>query len=376
MRRWLSQNEGVMMAIGLVGVFILFGIFVLERKDMSMGGWRTDFSNSLIDMDELVDGGMGRDGIKPIDSPRFAPADTVDWLGERSPVILVEMSDEIRAYPLAVLMRHEIVNDMFGDVPIAVTFCPLCYSPIVYERAIDGETLRFGVTGYLYKSGFIMWDDRTESWWRQFTGKAIVGDYAGEMLPVVTSQVVGFEVYKERYPEGSVLIGDTCCPDMEYGRNPYISYDSNQEPLLFDDEPDDRMLSTGWVLASIIDDQPIAFPFSILSQEGVIHDTVGDVPVVVFWQPGAASPLDRASIDTSRDVGMAAVFSPIIDGRTLTFEYRAGAIVDTETDSTWNIYGEATDGPLKGQKLTYIECTPHFWFSWAEAHPDTLIYGY
>ncbi len=220
-----------MAAAALVCAFIVVGVLALGRKDMSMGRWQTNFENSLIDMDELVDSGMGRDGIKPIDTPKFAPASSVDWLGERSPVIVVEMAGEVRAYPLAVLMRHEIVNDAMGDTPLAVTFCPLCYSPIVYKRVVDGDTLRLGVTGYLYKSGFIMWDDHTESWWQQFTGKAIVGDYAGEMLPMVTSQVVGFGTYQARYPDGQVLIGDACCPDMMYGRNPYISYDSNPEPL-------------------------------------------------------------------------------------------------------------------------------------------------
>ncbi|MCA9893511.1 MAG: DUF3179 domain-containing protein, partial [Anaerolineae bacterium] len=147
MRRWLARYENIIMIAVLIGLFVAVGAFFLLRKDMSMGDWKTDFSKSSIDIHELVDGGMGRDGIKPIDSPQFVPIADIDWLGERSPVIILEMGEDVRAYPLAVLMRHEIVNDEIDGLPIAVTFCPLCYSPVVYERRVDGETLRLGVTG-------------------------------------------------------------------------------------------------------------------------------------------------------------------------------------------------------------------------------------
>lgn len=376
MRRWLARYENLIMIAVLIGLFIAVGVYFLQRKDMSMGVWKTDFSKSAIDMDQLIDGGMGRDGILPIDDPIFVPVADVDWLGDRSPVILLEMDDEVRAYPLAVLMRHEIVNDEIDGLPIAVTFCPLCYSPVVYERRIEGETLRLGVTGYLYKSGFIMWDDKTESWWTQFTGTAIVGEYIGQMLPMVASQVVGYETYVERYPEGLVLVGDSNQPDMMYGRNPYINYDSSNMPFMFGGNPDDRMSSTGWVLTAVIGDQPVAYPYTLLAQDVVINHSVDDVPVVAFWKVGAASPLDKAEIDQSRETGMAALYSPVVDGQVLTFTHEGSTITDEQTGSTWNIYGEAVAGPLMGTELSYIDCSPRLWFAWAETHPDTIVYGY
>lgn len=376
MRRWLARYENIIMIAVLIGLFVAVGAFFLLRKDMSMGDWKTDFSKSSIDIHELVDGGMGRDGIKPIDSPQFVPIADIDWLGERSPVIILEMGEDVRAYPLAVLMRHEIVNDEIDGLPIAVTFCPLCYSPVVYERRVDGETLRLGVTGYLYKSGFVMWDDRTESWWTQFTGQAIVGNYTGEMLPMVASQIVGYGTFVERYPDGMVLVGDTNQPDMMYGRNPYIKYDSSNMPLMFDGETDSRYAATGWVLTAVVDGQPVAYPFTLLAQDVVINHTVNDVPVVVFWKEGAASPLDAAEIDQSRETGMAALYYPEVDGQALTFTHNEGTITDEQTGSTWNIYGEAVEGPLAGSKLTYIDCSPRLWFAWAGTHPDTIVYGY
>lgn len=376
MRRWLARYENLIMIAVLIGLFIAVGVYFLQRKDMSMGVWKTNFSKSAIDMDQLIDGGMGRDGILPIDDPVFVPVADIDWLGDRSPVILLEMSDPVRAYPLAVLMRHEIVNDEIDGLPIAVTFCPLCYSPVVYERQIEGEPLRLGVTGYLYKSGFIMWDDKTESWWTQFTGTAIVGDYTGQMLPMVASQVVGYETFAERYPDGIVLVGDRNQPDMMYGRNPYINYDSSNMPFMFDGNPDDRMASTGWVLTAVVGDQPVAYPYTLLAQDVVINHTVDDVPVVAFWKIGLASPLDAAEINESRETGMAALFSPVVDGQVLTFRHEDDTITDEQTGSTWNIYGEAVAGPLMGAELAYMDCSPRLWFAWAETHPDTIVYGY
>ena len=197
---------------------------------MSLGptaGWKTNFDKATVDLDEVISGGVPRDGIPPIDNPRFQQVRDVGHLAKNAPVIVVSIDDDARAYPLEVLTRHEIVNDIVGGVPIAVTFCPLCNSALVFERKIDGETLRFGVSGNLRYSDLIMWDDITESWWQQLTGHAIAGDYSGQRLEVVTSQLVGFKAFKDRYPDGKVLRG----PLGAYGRNPYVGYDSNAAPF-------------------------------------------------------------------------------------------------------------------------------------------------
>ena len=109
----------------------------------------------------------------------------------------------------------------------------------------------------------------------------------------------------------------------------------------------------------------------------VINDTVGGLDVVAIWQPGATSTLDQASIDDSRDVGMAALFSRELDGQVLTFRVDdAGSIRDDQTDSVWNVFGTAIEGDLAGDQLRLQFAFPHFWFAWAAFQPDTLIYGY
>lgn len=323
--------------------------------------------------DEIMSGGVGRDGIPPIDNPTFESiVDASTWLQPQSPVIAFELDGAARAYPLAILTRHEIVNDIVADMPVAVTFCPLCNSAVVFERTVDGQVLRFGVSGLLRNSDLIMWDDVTQSWWQQFTGEGIVGSYTGTQLTLLPSQVVGFGAFVEQYPEGEVLSRG----GRAYGSNPYVGYDSSAQPFLFRGELDDRLFATERVLGTMIGGEAIAYPFSVLSEAIVINDTVSGLDVVVFWQPGAASALDQGNIDASRDVGMAALYNRELDGQTLTFSVDDdGVIHDDQTGSAWNVFGTATDGTLSGSQLRQEFGFPHFWFAWAAFRPETSIYG-
>jgi len=353
----------------IVGAFVFVGQRVFNASPTS--GWQTDFENTSIDMDEVLSGGVARDGIPPIDDPRFEEVQYVIDLMPQSPIISLEINGDARAYPLEVLTRHEIVNDEVGGIPVAVTFCPLCNSAIVYDRRVDGEALRFGVSGNLRNSDLIMWDDKTESWWQQLTGEGIVGDYNGYMLDMLPSQLISYDMFAERYPEGKVLRG----PFGGYGRNPYVGYDSSPRPFLFRGQVDTRLFATERVLAVKIGETKMAYAFPALSKEYVVNDTLGDVAVVVFWQDGVASALDDGNIDTSRDVGTALMYQrTTADGETLTFRFEEGEFRDNLTDSVWNMFGEAIDGYYAGETLKQVNAYPHFWFAWAAFHPDTDLY--
>jgi hypothetical protein len=297
-----------------------------------------------------------------------------EWLAPQSPVIALELSGEAKAYPLAVLIWHEIANDTVGDVPVAVTFCPLCNSAIVFDRRVNAEELSFGVSGNLRNSDLLMWDRQTESWWQQFTGEAIVGQFTGTMLEMVPSQVVGFGEFAARYPDGQVLSRDTGFP-RSYGSNPYEGYDSSSQPFLFEGETDSRLPALERVLAAQFTGDAVAYPFTTLQTERVVNDVIGERPVVAFWQPGLASALDGGLIDASRDIGTAALFSRELDGQTLTFALRDGVLTDEQTGSRWNVWGEAFEGPLAGQRLRLQLAAPHFWFAWAAFAPSTRIHG-
>jgi hypothetical protein len=341
-----------------------------------VGVWdKTDFCQFQEGVfDEIISGGVPRDGIPPIDNPEYEPIEAGwEWLEPQSPVVAFEYEGIARAYPLAILTRHEIVNDVFGETPLAITYCPLCNSALVFERVMDDQTLRLGVSGLLRHSDLIMWDDVTQSWWQQLTGEAIVGEHTGQRLTVLPSQIVGFGAFAEQFPDGEVLSRR----GRSYGSNPYVGYDSTARPFLFQGEPDTRLPATERVLAGLIGGEPMAYPFSILAEEIVINDTVGGRDVVAIWQPGATSALDQSSIDASRDVGMAGLFRRELDGQTLTFFVDDdGLIRDEQTGSTWNVFGLAIEGELEGSQLRAELTGPHFWFAWAAFKPETGLYGH
>ncbi len=346
-------------------------------SQFSGSAWsNTNFCKLSVDLNEIISGGPGKDGIPSIDSPVFESiAQAQTWMSDKAPVIVVEIDGIARAYPQAILIWHEIVNDEVGGVPVAVTFCPLCNSSIVFDRRVGDAVLSFGVSGLLRKSDMVMYDRQTDSWWQQFVGAGIVGEYTDILLDIVPSQVVGFAQFAQKYPDGEVLSRDTGL-GRNYGQNPYVNYDQTQRPFLFREPLDERLAPVAHVLAGVIDGVAIAYPFEALQTDGIINDVINETPVVAFWQSGTASALDKSDINTSRDIGTAALYSPVVDGQTLTFYVgENGTIMDEETASTWDVFGTAIEGELTDTQLERLVAAPHFWFAWAAFQPQTLIFG-
>ncbi len=355
---------------------------LLEDADTSnMPGWtrswgNTDFSRRTVNLEELKSGGVPRDGIPPIDNPNYVEIGIGDaWYEPQEPVIQIEIDGDARAYPLQVMTWHEIVNTEIGGTNVGVTFCPLCNSAVAFDRDLnDYETLRLGVSGMLRHSDLVMWDNQTESLWQQITGEAIVGDLAGERLTMLPSIIVSWQAFKDAHPDGLVLSQDTGF-SRNYGSNPYFGYDRiDQSPFLFDGETDGRQPPMIRVLGVELNDQARAYPFPELEEHPVVHDEVGDEPIVVFWQPGATSALDQTEISASRDVGMAAAFNPVVGGEELRFVSDEFTITDEQTGSEWNITGRAVSGPMEGAQLNEHISGAHFWFAWAAFQPDTDIW--
>ena len=282
---------------------MLAAVLVLAQAPLAPASedlWRhewpnTDFSRHAVDLADIMSGGPPKDGIPAIDDPRTVPVAGHDGLPGVEPVISVTVEGEARAYPLRILVWHEIVNDDINGVPLAVTYCPLCNTGIVFEREVEGTVLDFGVTGKLRHSDLVMYDRQTESWWQQFTGRAIVGAMTGKRLEAWPSRLESFDHFRQRHPDGTVLVpGDSF--GRPYGWTPYVGYDSRTKPFGFyqGDLPPDIA-----PLARVVRVDDTAWSLDLVRQEGRIVE--GDL--VITWEPGQASALDTRDIASGIDVG-------------------------------------------------------------------------
>lgn len=304
-------------------------IALAEPAAWRQQGWKTDFTRATVPFGEIISGGPPRDGIPPIDRPQFKPAAEVGDIAAREPVIVYPLDDNARAYPLRVLMWHEIVNDKVGGVPVAITYCPLCNASLVFDRRVNGRVLDFGTSGLLRNSDLVMWDRQTESWWQQFSGDAIVGSYVGTSLKYLPSQVLPYGEFRSRWPNGPVLVPEN--PKLrDYGRNPYAGYEDANTPFLFRGQlPKGLPAMARVVVARGGPQPPLAVSLALLAQRGEIKRD----GVTFKWRAGQASALGHADIAKGKDVGTVEVSGP--DGEALahdvTFAFVFNAFVNNAT---------------------------------------------
>ena len=275
------------------------------------GSWRaewprTDFSQHIVPLEEIKSGGPPKDGIRSIDTPRFerlndgAASGWASRIGDAEPVITLDISGDPRAYPLSVLIWHEIANDIVGGTPVAVTYCPLCNAALVFQRTVENRVLDFGTTGKLRNSDLVMYDRQTESWWQQFEGDAIVGVMSGKRLHLLPSRLESFGRFRQRFPYGQVLIPNDPAA-RHYGSNPYVGYDaSGQKPFLYDGSLPDGIDPMERVVAvEIRSGHHEAWSLPLLRERGTIES--GDI--ILRWEAGQTSALDKRTIATGRDIG-------------------------------------------------------------------------
>jgi hypothetical protein len=364
--------------VATVLLVLLPGKGPAQTHPVDTAAWRTDFSRHTVPLDGILPGGPPKDGIPALDRPGFVSVAEADrWLEPEEPVIAVVVGGRARAYPYQILIWHEIVNDMVGDLPLAVTYCPLCNTALVFRREHGGRVLDFGTTGRLRNSDLVMYDRQTESWWQQATGEGIVGELAGDHLDAYPAQTLSWASFREAHEGGQVLSRETGY-DRPYGRNPYEGYDRGRGPIrsFFQRKVDGRLPAMERVAALPGSDPPVAYPFSVLRERRAVNDVLDGHRIVVLWAPGTASALDAGTVAGGRDVGASGVFSREVDGRTLSLRpAEEGRFVDAETGSTWDVAGRAVAGPLKGNRLDPLAHGDYFWFAWAAFRPRTAIRG-
>ncbi len=261
----------------------------------------TDFSKRSIEYSEILSGGVSKDQIPAIDDPVFVAVGAAKDLADTDPVIGLTVNGESRAYPLRILIWHEIVNDEIGGVPVSVTFCPLCNTAIAFDRRLDGQVFDFGTTGKLRNSDLVMYDRQTESWWQQFLGEGIIGEMTGKVLKALPARLESWADFRARAPQGKVLVPND--PGMRaYGANPYVGYDSLPRPFLYGGEMPDGIPPLTRVVS--FGDLMQGWSIDLLRQKQQVELDDG---TVLRWKPGQNSALDSGQIARGKDVGSVTV---------------------------------------------------------------------
>jgi hypothetical protein len=277
-----------------------------------------------VPLEEIVGGGPPRDGIPSIDNPQFISVGDADQLlAEGEPGIALSLDGVNRFYPFQILVWHEIVNDTINGQRILVTYCPLCFSGIVFDPVVQGVRVEFGTSGKLWNSNLVMYDRRTESYWSQVLGEAIVGEMTGAQLKVLPSDQITYGDWKALHPDGDVLSRETGI-SRSYGVNPYGNYFSNNEVFFPTSNQDDRLENKDFVLGIVIDGQARAYFPPAIKDIGRLEETFAGKNLVIEW---------------NEDIEAVRMFEKLPDG----------------TSERVNPFA-------------------NFWFSWAAVHPDTELF--
>ncbi len=316
----------------------------------------TNGQKHIIPLEKIRSGGPPKDGIPSIDNPKFSKATEANFMSNSDIVIGLEINGDTRAYPLFILVWHEIVNDKVGGLPVAITYCPLCFTNQVFERVIDGQEVEFGTSGKLYNSNLVMYDRLTDSYWSQALGKAITGELAGLDLKIIPFDVITWEDWKLVHPDTLVLTTDTG-HIRSYGNDPYGDYYTNSSIYFPVENDDSRMHPKEIILGFNEGDSYKAYKQQDVESFTVINDQIDNKPIMlVSLYPENARAFDRT-----------------LDDKILDFDFQVDKIIDIQTKSEWSYEGIAISGPMKGAELTRIPFNPGFWFEWVAFHPDTEV---
>jgi hypothetical protein len=317
--------------------------------------------NNIVPLDQIVSGGPPPDGIPSIDDPKFISVQKANGRLEDSELILgLNINGDIRAYPLQILVWHEIVNDKIGGVPVAVTYCPLCFTNQVFNRTLEnGQILEFGTSGKLYNSNLVMYDRTTNSLWSQAMSQGIVGKLAGIKLERIPFDVAYWKEWKQLFPDSKVLSTDTGST-RPYGADPYGDYYTNGDVLFPVLNRDDRLGLKEIVVGFENNGQYKAYKLQEIENKKVINDQMKGKPIVLL----------------SLHPFMVRAYNPVVDGQTLEFSYstKDQNFIDKQTSSLWNFEGKAISGQMKGKQLTRLPFDEGFWFEWVAFHPKTELY--
>ena len=339
----------------LLIIVLVANMFLLNSLTIARGE-----EKHTVPLDEIVSGGPPPDGIPSLDSPKFVSVDEADkFLVDSDKVVGININGDIRAYPLQILVWHEIVNDIVGSIPVAVTYCPLCFTNQVFYRTVNNSILEFGTSGKLYNSNLVMYDRSSNSLWSQALGEGIVGNYAGIKLEKFPFDLAYWRDWKQLYPDTQVLSRETGIV-RPYGADPYEDY-YNSPDISFPVSNKDNRLELKEIVVGLENGKMNkAYKLQDIEKLKVINDHLNNKSVTLF----SLYPL------------MTRVFNSSLEGQTLIFQYNStnNSFTDGQTASQWNFDGKSFNGPLKGKQLLRLPFDEGYWFEWTAFHPESLVY--
>jgi hypothetical protein len=295
----------------------------------------------------------------PYDSPAFANADEVK-VDPDDKVLAVKIGQEARAYPIRTMGYHHIVNDTVNGVPIAVTYCTLCHTGLVWSRVMEGKTLHFRLGG-INNGNALLRDEETSSIWQQSTGEAIFGPLKGRQLKLVPSDELTFALWRSEQPQGQVLKPDAPY-QAEYDPKDWESHVAKTRTVV--DTTKSGIGPHQLMIGVTVEGRSKAYPIEAILAAKLIQDRIEGSPVVIVVGR------DGASIRAFENDGAGA------DGARLTFVGGSGDTVmtDAQTGSAWNFQGCAVEGKLAGQCLKEIDAHKDYWFDWMNHHPESGVF--
>lgn len=276
----------------VVSIAIIMGTQILRQQTQAKTvtskkgsvGRIVDQQKQSVPLEEIVSGGPPQDGIPPIDMPKFVSVSQADFLMDSDVGVAVSRDGVNRFYPFQILVWHEIVNDTIKGKRVLITYCPLCYSGIVFDPLVKGERVEFGTSGKLWNSNLVMYDRKTQSLWSQILGQAIVGEMTGAKLSVIPSNVVRFGAWKKVYPTGEVLSRDTG-QTRSYGKDPYGDYYTSSGLYFPVKTKDSRLDEKEFVAGVILGSKEKAYPISSIKRKKNIIDTLDGHTLRITYNP-------------------------------------------------------------------------------------------
>ena len=346
------------------GLFLLLFTAFGCKTSAPSGGF--DLSGDwLIPESQVLDGGVGKDGIPAISNPAYESISDADtYLDANDLVMVAQSGNEVHLYPHPILDWHEIINDAVGTEKVAVTYCPLTGTGIGWNRVLGGSETTFGVSGFLYNSNLVPYDRKTNSIWSQIRMDCVNGEFLGEQIELVPLLETSWATAKKRFPN-AVVVDRNSGAARNYDRYPYGDYKTSSQVSFPITRSDNRLHEKERVL-SIIDnnEEAVVYRFQNFpgNQNGAINDDVFGKKTVIFG---------------NNTENFMIAFERTLDGETLEFTAindGSDAIAQDATGSRWDVFGNAISGLNEGKKLTpLLPSFMAYWFSIPAFYENTEI---